>query len=239
VDAPIIRDPLTGRPYIPASAFRGKLRWLLERSRFDGSESFFPPVGEVGGLPIRVHTCGACPICRLFGSVPRQAGEPAAPAQLQVEDLTWITTSSVDDSALERLVEAKAENAVDRGTGAANPRFLERVVPGFTGHPTRFRLGLRYQVREAAALGEDLEQVLLALSLLEDDAVGGHGSRGSGAVMLMLQTLTARALGYYGVPLAERPRHEEAMAGGPWRPAALLAQWPSMISALERFFAGE
>ena len=32
VDSPVIRDPLTGRPIVPGSSLKGKLRTLLARS---------------------------------------------------------------------------------------------------------------------------------------------------------------------------------------------------------------
>ena len=33
LDMPVIRDPLSGEPYIPGSSLKGKLRSLLERVR--------------------------------------------------------------------------------------------------------------------------------------------------------------------------------------------------------------
>jgi len=246
-DAPIIRDPATGRPqepatwmpYIPGSALRGKLRWLLERSRFDGSPTFFPEVARAGGLPIRVHTCPGCPICRLFGPVPREGEELHAMSLLVVENLPWEPPDSRADQVLERLIETKAENAVDRGTGAANPRILERVSPGEPNGGTAFRLRLRYQVRDPATLQEDLDHLLLTLSLLEDDALGGQGSRGSGAVEIEMWTIDGRAIAYYGARDQDNEKFQRRCFEGPGTLEALKARWEQILRELTTLFQGK
>lgn len=70
----------------------------------------------------------------------------------------------------------KSENAIDRITSQANPRTLERVPAG-----ARFRTRLVMDVlcEEDAPL---FQRVLEGLRLLEDDSLGGGGSRGSGRV---------------------------------------------------------
>jgi CRISPR-associated protein Csm3 len=84
------------------------------------------------------------------------------------------------------MTEWKWENGLDRVTAAANPRQIERVPAG-----AEFAFQIVYTVEaegnqteqeafiEAA---EDLRNIAIALSLLEDDALGGHGSRGYGKV---------------------------------------------------------
>ncbi len=238
-DAPIIRDPIAKRPYIPGSAFRGKLRWLLERSRFDGSPPFFPEVARAGGLPIRVHTCPGCPICRLFGPVPREGEELHTPSLLAVENLPWEPPDRERDRALERLIETKAENAVDRGTGAANPRTLERVSPGEPNGGTAFRFKLRYQVRDPSTLQEDLDHLLLALSLLEDDALGGQGSRGSGAVEVEMWTIEGKVIAYYGARDQDKERFQRRCFEGPGTLEALKARWEEILRDLTTLFQGK
>lgn len=106
-----------------------------------------------------------------------------------------------DDSAkeLERvdtglyMTEWKWENGIDRVTAAANPRQVERVPAG-----AEFNFELVYTLEADSNLtgnltqdehriaivkaAEDLNNIAIALSLLEDDALGGHGSRGYGKV---------------------------------------------------------
>ncbi|PZO58530.1 MAG: type III-A CRISPR-associated RAMP protein Csm3 [Phormidesmis priestleyi] len=75
------------------------------------------------------------------------------------------------------MTEWKFENGIDRITAAANPRQLERVPAG-----AQFRFELVYTVEDAAQAAQDLQNLAIALSILEDDALGGHGSRGYGKV---------------------------------------------------------
>jgi CRISPR-associated protein Csm3 len=85
----------------------------------------------------------------------------------------------------------KSENAVDRITSQANPRTLERVPAGARFH---FRIVMDVLCEEDKPL---LARVAEALRLLEDDALGGGGSRGSGRVSLGSLRLTWRGKDYY------------------------------------------
>ncbi|MBW4630995.1 MAG: type III-A CRISPR-associated RAMP protein Csm3 [Iphinoe sp. HA4291-MV1] len=91
------------------------------------------------------------------------------------------------------MTEWKWENGLDRVTAAANPRQIERVPAG-----AEFNFELVYTVEADSNQTEeitqeefqtsisqavkDLQNIAIALSLLEDDALGGHGSRGYGKV---------------------------------------------------------
>lgn len=75
------------------------------------------------------------------------------------------------------MTEWKFENGLDRVTAAANPRQLERVPAG-----SEFAFELVYTVENAEQAIEDLRNLSIALAILEDDALGGHGSRGYGKV---------------------------------------------------------
>lgn len=75
------------------------------------------------------------------------------------------------------MAEWKFENGIDRITAAANPRQLERVPAGAI-----FNFELVYTVENASQVTEDMENIAIALAILEDDALGGHGSRGYGKV---------------------------------------------------------
>lgn len=75
------------------------------------------------------------------------------------------------------MTEWKFENGIDRVTAAANPRQIERVPAD-----SRFEFELVYTVEDVQQGVEDLQNIAVALSILEDDALGGHGSRGYGKV---------------------------------------------------------
>ena len=75
------------------------------------------------------------------------------------------------------MTEWKFENGIDRVTAAANPRQLERVPAG-----SLFKFELVYTVEEKELAIQDLKNIAIALTILEDDALGGHGSRGYGKI---------------------------------------------------------
>ncbi len=127
-------------------------------------------------------------ICLLFGRNPgrmeRVQGDTletsqATPARLAVFDAPLdpeSITAQMRENLDDELTEVKSENAIDRITAQANPRTLERVPAG-ARFKTRFVMDVLCE--EDAPL---FSRVLEGLRLLEDDALGGGGSRGSGRV---------------------------------------------------------
>ena len=103
-----------------------------------------------------------------------------APARLIVRDCHLLEESAqllkkIDTGLY--MTEWKFENSIDRVTAAANPRQFERVPAG-----SRFKFEIVYTVENAEQAVEDLQNLAIALAILEDDALGGHGSRGYGKV---------------------------------------------------------
>jgi CRISPR-associated protein Csm3 len=98
----------------------------------------------------------------------------------------------------DELTEVKSENAIDRITSQASPRTLERVPMGARFH-TRFVMDVLCD--EDAPL---FLRVLEGLRLLEDDALGGGGSRGSGRVSFSSLRLVWRSKNYYATGAAEK-----------------------------------
>lgn len=103
-----------------------------------------------------------------------------APARLMVRDAHLLSTSAEQLEKIDTglyMAEWKFENGLDRVTAAANPRQLERVPAG-----AKFHFEMVYTVENEAQAVEDLKNLAIALAILEDDALGGHGSRGYGKV---------------------------------------------------------
>ncbi|MDB9308412.1 type III-A CRISPR-associated RAMP protein Csm3 [Aphanizomenon sp. CS-733/32] len=90
------------------------------------------------------------------------------------------------------MTEWKFENNIDRVTAAANPRQLERVPAG-----SKFNFELVYTIENADQAVKDLENIAIALAFLEDDALGGNGSRGYGKVVFENFLFTYRSLDQY------------------------------------------
>jgi CRISPR-associated protein Csm3 len=210
-DNPVVKDSF-GRPYVPGSSIRGKIRSLLEQATGMAVPAELVFISKRKGQEVRIHQSDRPDddICVLFGRNPgrmeRVGGEPlesnhASPARLSVfdapldpESITQQMRENLDDE----LTEVKSENAIDRITSQANPRTLERVPAG-----ARFRVRFVLDIlcEEDAPL---LALFVQGLRLLEDDALGGGGSRGSGRVRLGNLKLTWRNKQYYAAGGAEK-----------------------------------
>jgi CRISPR-associated protein Csm3 len=103
-----------------------------------------------------------------------------APSRLLVRDCHLLPASAKKLKEVATglyMTEWKFENGLDRVTAAANPRQLERVPAG-----SEFKSELIYTVENVSQAKEDLKNLAIALAILEDDALGGHGSRGYGKI---------------------------------------------------------
>lgn len=180
IDNPVIKHPITNEPYIPGSSLKGKMRTLLEyklgKVRNDGKPWW----------PDSQDQAMNDPICRIFGS--GSARFPAGPTRLIVRDgyLTGEYKRRIDDPNDELtvydLLEGKWENSIDRRWGTAlNPRQMERVVAG-----VEFSFELIYRAFDETDK-KNFDYVIQALGLLEQDFLGGSGSRGYGKIKLHYQ----------------------------------------------------
>ena len=165
VDSIVIRDPQSGAPIVPGSSLKGKIRTLLAKvlDKTDG--------------PLPEPKDDAEVIKRLFGSAEK---DRPLYARLQFEDC-FAKQETVDFFAKRDtgtyLGEVKFENTINRGSGVANPRQIERVPAGM-----KFRFRVVYNVEDQNQLAEDLDTLTKGLRLLQLDYIGEHGSRGYGRV---------------------------------------------------------
>jgi CRISPR-associated protein Csm3 len=176
IDNPVIRNPLTRKPYIPGSSIKGKMRALLEWK--EGK------VQEYKGDPCR---CGKpdCHICRIFGS--GNSGDQVkamtrGPSRLIIRDAMLTDEYEKKFNDEKPIIEEKTENNINRITAKATPRQMERVVPGVT-----FDFELVYRIIDIDDGGKKDEElfntvVIEGLRLLQNDYLGGGGSRGNGRI---------------------------------------------------------
>jgi CRISPR-associated protein Csm3 len=209
-DNPVVKDAF-GIPYIPGSSLRGRLRSLLEQTLGLAIPSELVYLSKRKGQEVRIHQSDRPDddICVLFGRNPgrveKVSGEAmeaplATPARLTVYDSPLLVdsiTPQMRDNLDDELTEVKSENAVDRITSQANPRTLERVPAGAR---FRFRMVMDVLCVEDKPL---LARLAEGLRLLEDDALGGGGSRGSGRVTFGTLNLLWRGKDYYAKGAAE------------------------------------
>lgn len=158
-DSPVIRDARTGHPIVPGSSLKGKIRSLLARSLCKDIEKM-PDFKDDNPT-----------ILRLFGS-----SSPVKAARLQFADCFVTNYEQMRNIG---LTEIKTENSINRITSVANPRQIERVVPG-----VKFGVRITYNAVDSQQSKEDLQLLATGMKLLEMDYLGGHGSRGSGRVSL-------------------------------------------------------
>src|ERR1700730_14793871 len=209
-DNPVVKDAF-GRPYVPGSSLRGRIRSLLEQSSGLAVPSELVYLSKRRGQEVRIHQSDRPDdeICLLFGRNPgrmeRVQGEPlesrsASPARLGVCDAPLDSESipaQMRENLDDEITEVKSENAIARIPSQANPRTLERVPAG-----ARFRVRMVLDVLcdEDKALAPRLFE---GLRLLEDDALGGGGSRGSGRIRFANLKLAWRNRAFYSSGGAE------------------------------------
>lgn len=162
----VVRNPLNNIPYIPGSSLKGKMRALVEIA--NGCVDV--DRGKVGPSKDPNSVSG-----KLFGVA--TGSDNNRPSRLIVRDAE-LDVDACDFSNTDLpYTESKTEVAIDRVTAKANPRTFERVPAG-----AKFKLNMVLNVFE----GEDEEELKntlkQAIELLEDDYLGGHGSRGYGQI---------------------------------------------------------
>jgi len=186
VNKVVVRDAVTRLPIIPGSSLKGKLRSIVEA--MEGMDKKQPM--EQGKWYNRGHSemyrheadtreeALKNAVDRTFGTTGNGNKATNHPARLAVSDAQVTPQTAEVLSDLEGdfpFTEVKSENFLDRITSAANPRTLERVPAGSV-----FVSRLTYTVEDIQQVKQDLTYLLAALLWLEDDYIGGNGSRGYG-----------------------------------------------------------
>ncbi len=166
IDNPVIKLASKGNvPYIPGSSLKGKMRCLLEQV------AGAPQVG----MDFKVNN--------LFGITESKALQTSnQPSKIIVRDAMLNEESKATLMGCDNLdmpyTESKFENVIDRVKGVAeHPRQTERVPAGAVFN-AEFIINI---------WDDDDENVLMSLfmkgiRLLENDYLGGSGSRGYGQV---------------------------------------------------------
>ncbi|PWB88373.1 type III-A CRISPR-associated RAMP protein Csm3 [Methanobrevibacter thaueri] len=185
-DNVVIRDSVTGNPFIPGSSLKGKLRFLTELNDKDSAQSVIDNDGKPADDP-------NCIASKLFGvSADESQNELKFPTRTIVRD------SYPDEETLELWnneslisgAELKYENTINRINSSANPRNIERIPKG-----SKFDFEIIFSVYEDD--DENISYLLDAMRLLEDNYLGGSGSRGFGQIKFENIKLSKRTSDYY------------------------------------------
>ncbi len=246
VDKPVIRNARNNQPYIPGSSLKGKLRSLMEKAY--GA----PQTYEIN-RDVYVHLPESQTayqqfemIAGVFGSLPERRGfHLTHPTRLTVRDVQ-LSAKSVDDLRRMRtdlpFTEVKWEAAIDRVTSAATPRQIERVPAGAIFGPAEFIFSVYVAADDGALRVARLFRYLVeALGHLEDDYLGGMGSRGSGQVRLRNLAISAKrvdAHGTYGEVIPFRTADQPPLTGLDSLDRDALSAWLDQTFAAHRAGAG-
>jgi CRISPR-associated protein Csm3 len=165
IDLNVIKTA-TGVPYIPGSSLKGKLRSILARE--EGSE-------DVSNDSEKLN--------QIFGSIAKGKEQLS---RLIVRDayldVNHFKSQNFAEIELE-YTETKWETAINRKKGSAKDgslRQLERVPAG-----AEFEFEMVYNVFDDNKKEEHITEIKKAMKILEDDYLGGQGSRGFGKVRFL------------------------------------------------------
>jgi CRISPR-associated protein Csm3 len=195
LDNPVIKT-YQGIPYIPGSSLKGKMRALI--ARVAGTRTVNDDVKMSNTQNEYRH------LATVFGfganDVKKKEEDKEKEKEQKGEALLKVRDSYVKDSGSNVvLTEEKTENTIDRITGKANPRPIERVVPD-----TIFKMEMYLDVYDKDKSKEYLKLILLAIELLKQDYLGGGGTRGHGRV-----DINKIKYQYYEVVKKELKAHDE------------------------------
>lgn len=156
-----------GVPFIPGSSLKGKMRSVLEIKN-----------GFAGLCEELAHESG---IAWIFGVAKSKETGDGVRSRLIVRDAYLDEEHFFKEFANRDLElvysEAKWENFIDRASSKAeHPRQLERVPAG-----ARFTVEMVYNILDQADI-DRFQTLIEGMRLLEDDYLGGSGSRGYGKV---------------------------------------------------------
>lgn len=185
LDNAVVKDTRTGKPYIPGSSLKGKLRDLIARKMGyenlkDDRDATFILFGE--GANDKYRNTG----------------------HLIVRDAFFRGNNFDPDKDLEE----KSENTIKRSTGKATPRIMERVVNGaefdlemivdiYNTYNYRSRVKkpdenideIKMVINRSFGEKDLLDTLKLGFQLLEYDYLGGSGTRGYGKVSIHFKQL--------------------------------------------------
>ncbi len=177
VDLTCIKDPGTGRPYIPGSSIKGRMRSGLEKL-----------LGKVDGTRGAPCNCAKdeCPICVMFGPH-MKPNHTLGPTRIIIRDAHLVGDGSF-------TIENKTESVNNRATGAAaHPRTVERVA---TGAKFAFEIAIQeydwdkdFKYKDSGnkeVSGRDalMEVVDHALCEMEDMGIGAGTGKGYGQIKI-------------------------------------------------------
>ncbi|BDD12951.1 type III-A CRISPR-associated RAMP protein Csm3 (plasmid) [Fulvitalea axinellae] len=169
-----------GVPYIPGSSLKGKLRNMLAKATGSAKE------GDEAEKALDAYKIFGLGAAEAKKKEKEKEGDKEVPKRVDLAALLRVRDAYLSNDSREyleekdldfRYSEVKYENTINRVTGVANPRPLERVPAG-----AKFEFEMIYDGYDNGPTEKHLKTIAFAMELLELDSLGGSGSRGSGVV---------------------------------------------------------
>lgn len=191
-DNMVVRNPIDNKPYIPGSSLKGALRSCLDIA--DNS------IEKGNNRTIKYETSQnpKFPAVQLFGNskdIKKEDGTTTEqqPSRVIVRDGKLLSDERIFNNTDLPYTETKTEVFIDRITAKAMPRQIERVPAG-----VEFMLSMVLNVYDGKNEKENqLENLKRAMKLLQDDYLGGNGSRGYGQVEIKIEKVIERTVNFY------------------------------------------
>lgn len=205
LDNPIIRNPANAEPFIPGSSLKGRMRSLAEWYFGELPEDGQVTKPNVTGKTARVFGIPAHDPSR-ERNPEKVAAYQRGPTRLIVRDAPLSEASRDRFKAGVPITEIKSENSINRLTSMANPRPMERVLPGVS-----FDMEIVYRIFDVDNDGGETDRqlfkevVLVALALVQADALGGGSSRGNGKVRFDQLNVDGKPIVLPSLVFAEQP----------------------------------
>ena len=170
VDSPVIKDVRNGKPMVPGSSLKGKIRTLLAKKY---NEAVVNPDNDA-----------EC-IRRVFGSAKKDKDNKVHASKIIVSAMFLLNEDEIRNRGIESFTEVKFENSINRATAVANPRQIERAIKGL-----QFGIDMIYEVENGKEdeVIDDIKLLAEGMKMLEYDYLGGSGSRGYGKVQFFDMT---------------------------------------------------
>jgi len=231
IDNPVIKDPITGYPYIPGSSLKGKMRSLLEwtTNHTDKIENngLMKEIERTrvenmlrekeGKWNASACNCGECDICIIFGASADSKGQKE-PTRLTVRDSFpkgLFDSGSVRQKEEDIKVGTIAEWRKNLGekiyTEAKTENAIDRLTSAATPRSMErvpadsvFEIEIVYDLYNTEDV-KRLKKIFEGMMILEDSSLGGGGSRGSGKVRFENIQISKRSVGYYTKGEKETP----------------------------------
>lgn len=197
-DNVVIRDSITKRPFIPGSSLKGKLRSLIELNDPVFVTQLVEKMKENKDITgneesdIAVKVFGGSVENKTLKFPTRIIVRDSFPTEETIE--MWDKYNDVIDGA-----ELKYENRLNRVKSEATPRNIERVPKG---SKFSFEIIFSYYDEDES---NNIMTIIGAMTQLEDNYLGGSGSRGFGQVAFEDISIVKRGHDFYVKDGAEDP----------------------------------